>query len=97
MAPRQTQQCLTSQLRRRAVNPRTNSFHPSQQIGSLKQSETAQVPCEGLIMKFSIFMMPLHQPSENHALAFDRDISLIHLADELAFDAFFIAKIQSGG
>ena len=32
-------------------------------------------------MKFSFFMMPLHDPRENPTLAFERDISLIHLAD----------------
>ena len=48
-------------------------------------------------MKFSFFMMPLHHPSENPALAFDRDISLIHLADELDFDEFFIGEHHSGG
>ena len=39
-------------------------------------------------MKFSFFMMPLHHPKENPSLAFQRDISLIHLADELDFDEF---------
>jgi limonene 1,2-monooxygenase len=48
-------------------------------------------------MKFSFFMMPLHHPSENPALAFDRDISLVHLADELGFDEFFIGEHHSGG
>ena len=48
-------------------------------------------------MKFSFFMMPLHQPSENPALAFDRDISLIHFADALDFDEFFIGEHHSGG
>lgn len=48
-------------------------------------------------MKFSFFMMPLHHPSENPALAFDRDIALIHLADELDFDEFFIGEHHSGG
>src|SRR2546428_13062932 len=48
-------------------------------------------------MKFSFFMMPLHQPSENPALAFDRDISLIHYADALDFDEFFIGEHHSGG
>lgn len=41
--------------------------------------------------------MPIHHPSENPALAFDRDISLIHLADELDFDEFFIGEHHSGG
>jgi limonene 1,2-monooxygenase len=42
-------------------------------------------------------MMPLHLPSENPALAFDRDISLIHYADALDFDEFFIGEHHSGG
>jgi limonene 1,2-monooxygenase len=49
------------------------------------------------MMKFSFFMMPLHHPSENPALAFDRDISLIHHADALDFDEFFIGEHHSGG
>ncbi len=48
-------------------------------------------------MKFSFFMMPIHLPSENPALAFDRDISLIHYAEELDFDEFFIGEHHSGG
>ena len=48
-------------------------------------------------MKFSFFMMPLHHPKENPALAFQRDISLIHLADDLDFDEFMIGEHHSGG
>ena len=48
-------------------------------------------------MKFSIFMMPLHHPTENPSLAFDRDIALIQLADELGYDEFFIGEHHSGG
>ncbi|MFQ5538834.1 MAG: LLM class flavin-dependent oxidoreductase [Candidatus Binatia bacterium] len=48
-------------------------------------------------MKFSFFMMPIHHPSENPALAFDRDISMIHHADALDFDEFFIGEHHSGG
>jgi len=48
-------------------------------------------------MKFSFFMMPVHHPSENPALAFERDISFIHLADELDFDEFMIGEHHSGG
>jgi limonene 1,2-monooxygenase len=48
-------------------------------------------------MKFSFFMMPVHHPSENPSLAFQRDIGLIHLADELDFDEFFIGEHHSGG
>lgn len=48
-------------------------------------------------MKFSFFMMPVHHPSENPSLAFERDISFIHLADALDFDEFFIGEHHSGG
>ena len=48
-------------------------------------------------MKFSFFMMPVHHPSENPTLAFERDISLIHLADDLDFDEFYIGEHHSGG
>ena len=48
-------------------------------------------------MKFSLFMMPLHHPSESPSLAFDRDISLIHFADELGYDECFIGEHHSGG
>jgi limonene 1,2-monooxygenase len=48
-------------------------------------------------MYFSIFMMPLHYPTENPSLAFDRDIELIRYADELGFDEFFIGEHHSGG
>ncbi len=48
-------------------------------------------------MKFSVFMMPLHHPSENPTLAFRRDIALIHLADALGFDEFYIGEHHSGG
>ncbi len=52
---------------------------------------------KGRMMKFSFFMMPVHHPTENPALAFQRDISLIHLADELDFDEFMIGEHHSGG
>ena len=48
-------------------------------------------------MKFSVFMMPLHHPTENPSLAFDRDIALIEYADELGYDEFFIGEHHSGG
>ena len=48
-------------------------------------------------MKFSIFMMPLHHPTENPSLAFERDIDLIRYADELGYDEFFIGEHHSGG
>ena len=48
-------------------------------------------------MKFSFFMMPCHDPRENPALAFQRDIELIHLADKLGYDEFYIGEHHSGG
>jgi alkanesulfonate monooxygenase SsuD/methylene tetrahydromethanopterin reductase-like flavin-dependent oxidoreductase (luciferase family) len=48
-------------------------------------------------MKFSFFMMPVHHPSENPHLAFQRDISFVHLADALGYDEFFIGEHHSGG
>jgi limonene 1,2-monooxygenase len=48
-------------------------------------------------MKFSFFMMPLHYPTENPSLAFDRDIGMIHYADELGYDEFFIGEHHTGG
>ena len=48
-------------------------------------------------MKFSFFMMPCHDPRENPALAFQRDIATIHLADRLGFDEFYIGEHHSGG
>ena len=48
-------------------------------------------------MKFSFFMMPCHDPRDNPALAFRRDIELIHLADRLGFDEFYIGEHHSGG
>src|SRR5262247_68077 len=52
---------------------------------------------EDLTMKFSIFMMPLHYPTENPSLAFQRDISLVRYTDELGYDEFFIGEHHSGG
>lgn len=48
-------------------------------------------------MKFSFFMMPLHDPRENPALAFQRDLALVQLADKLGFDEFYIGEHHSGG
>lgn len=48
-------------------------------------------------MKFSFFMMPLHHPSENPSLAYQRDVSLIEYADDLDFDEFYIGEHHSGG
>lgn len=48
-------------------------------------------------MKYAFFMMPLHLPTENPALAFQRDIDLINLADDLGYDEFFIGEHHSAG
>ena len=48
-------------------------------------------------MKFSLFMMPLHLPSENPSLAFDRDLAIISRAEALGYDAFYIGEHHSGG
>jgi len=48
-------------------------------------------------MKFSLFLMPCHHPSENPALAFQRDIELIQMGDKLGFDDAFIGEHHSGG
>jgi limonene 1,2-monooxygenase len=48
-------------------------------------------------MKFSFFMMPIHDPRENPTLAFQRDIALVHLADKLGFDELYIGEHHSGG
>lgn len=48
-------------------------------------------------MKYSFFMMPLHLPSENPVLAFDRDIDLINYAEELDFDEFYIGEHHTAG
>jgi len=48
-------------------------------------------------VRFSFFMMPIHQPAEHPTLAFDRDISLIEFTDALDFDEFFIGEHHSGG
>src|SRR5207245_477622 len=63
----------------------------------LRSSRYRIVKVEGRLMKFCFFMMPLHHPSENPTLAFDRDIALIHYADALDFDEFFIGEHHSGG
>ena len=40
-------------------------------------------------MKFSLFMMPLHHPTENPSLAFSRDIELVRYVDELGWGKFW--------
>ena len=42
-------------------------------------------------------MMPLHLPSENPSLAFDRDIGMIEFAEELGYDEFFIGEHHTAG
>lgn len=43
-------------------------------------------------MKFSFFMMPLHLPTENPSLAFQRDIDMVCYADDLGYDEFYIGE-----
>ena len=47
-------------------------------------------------MKFGIFMAPFHKVGENPALAFERDLQLIELLDELGYDEAFIGEHHSG-
>jgi limonene 1,2-monooxygenase len=48
-------------------------------------------------MKFGIFMAPFHKVGENPALAFERDLQLIELLDELGYDEAFIGEHHSAG
>ena len=48
-------------------------------------------------MDFSLFMMPLHIPSENPSLAFKRDLDLIKYAEDLGFDEFWVGEHHSAG
>ena len=48
-------------------------------------------------MKFGFFMMPLHHPSENPTLAFERDLDFIEYVDHLGFDECFIGEHHSAG
>ena len=43
-------------------------------------------------MKFGFFMMPLHLPSENHVLSFDRDLEMIQYAEDLDYDEFYVGE-----
>lgn len=46
-------------------------------------------------MDFSMFMMPLHLPSENPSLAYKRDLDLISYAEDLGFDEFWVGEHHS--
>ena len=48
-------------------------------------------------MKFGFFMMPLHHPTENPTLAFERDLQLIEYAESLGFDEFWVGEHHTGG
>jgi limonene 1,2-monooxygenase len=43
-------------------------------------------------MKYAFFMMPLHLPTENPSLAFQRDIDLINYVESLGYDEFYIGE-----
>ncbi len=42
-------------------------------------------------------MAPFHKVGENPALAFERDLQLIELLDELGYDEAFIGEHHSAG
>ena len=46
-------------------------------------------------MKYAFFMMPLHLPTENPSLAFQRDIDLINYVEALGYDEFYIGEHHS--
>ena len=48
-------------------------------------------------MKFGFFMMPLHHPSENPTLAYERDLNFIEYAESLGFDECFVGEHHSAG
>lgn len=48
-------------------------------------------------MKFGLFMMPLHHPTENPTLAFQRDLELIEYAEGLGFDEAWVGEHHTGG
>jgi limonene 1,2-monooxygenase len=48
-----------------------------------------------MTVKFAFFTMPLHLPTENPSLAFDRDIDLIKYAEDLGYDEFFVGEHHS--
>ena len=43
-------------------------------------------------MKFGFFMMPLHLPTENPVLSFDRDLEMIQYAEDLDYDEFYVGE-----
>jgi limonene 1,2-monooxygenase len=43
-------------------------------------------------LKFAFFMMPLHLPTEDPSLAFDRDLDLLQYAEQLGYDEFFVGE-----
>jgi limonene 1,2-monooxygenase len=48
-------------------------------------------------MRFSLFMQPVHFPSESPTIAFERDLELIEWWDALGFDEVFIGEHHSSG
>ena len=48
-------------------------------------------------MKFGLFMMPLHHPTENPTLAFQRDLQLIEYVEDLGFDEIWVGEHHTGG
>ncbi len=48
-------------------------------------------------MRFSLFMQPVHHPSENPTLSLERDLELIQHLDNLDFDEVWIGEHHSTG
>jgi limonene 1,2-monooxygenase len=48
-------------------------------------------------MKFGIFLAPFHQPGQDPALAYERDLELIERLDELGFNEAFVGEHHSAG
>jgi len=48
-------------------------------------------------MRFGMFIPPFHSTDENPTLAFDRDIKLIELMDELTYDEVWVGEHHSSG
>ena len=48
-------------------------------------------------MKFGLFMMPLHHPTENPTLAFQRDLQLIEYVEDLGFEEIWVGEHHTGG
>ena len=48
-------------------------------------------------MKFGFFLMPCHHPTESPTLAFQRDLEMVQVAEDLGYDEVWIGEHHSGG